>query len=349
MEEHFGKDPEMFLVYLKDHKNLNFDERARNKGEVSYAIFGTNCHTFYHSAGDFVATHLNSRELKSLIDDAPVSCTNGYIMGLYKRLGLMNHFETDLLRKFFELCKKGAENQCAHEIGHMLQDKYTYSILKVIDEISKEKYGLVYPIGYDYSIAKKQDLDAPFEGCEEIITDNNKVAQCFTGVGHNLFLFSEFSDEGYKPMIKDCESVEGKNQDNCVGFLLFRIGINEAAPRILSGKVSDGEKVCKDAVSFAQKQSLAFHCYVGIGGGIGLFVDSEYREDDINDQNSELLSEELTNFAKLCHDISEEFVDKCLAGLMGTKYARFYDILKLYDERIEKLRPTLDSDFEVVG
>ena len=347
LEKYFGENPAKLSNYLNDDKKLKFEHRSAD-GNVSYAIFGTNCHSFYHAAGDFIASHSDVKDLKSLVEKAPTRCTNGYTMGLYKRFALANNFDMDLLKSFWTDCKKGVEVQCAHEIGHLLQDKNVYPVLKIVDEISIKDFGVVYPQKYNYSQAKEVDFDAPFEECEKIIPDKNKVAQCYTGIGHNQFLFAEFVGS-YQKEFDNCKTASEENIGYCLGFLLFRIGINNAATQFLSNKPEEGIKVCKNAITIAGRPDLEEHCYVGIGGGIGLFIDSEYRIEEVTDENAQSISKQLLDFAKMCRQAPDKFVDKCLAGLMGTKFAKYYSILKLYDERIEKIRPTLDSDFEVVG
>lgn len=299
-----------------------------------------------------MATHSNEN-VEKILDLGPTTCTNGYTMGVYKRLALKSHFSMDLLEKFYEVCKKGAENQCAHEIGHVLHDKYSYSVLKILDSISASQYHVTYPQKYDYvtfvNSGSADDLDKPFEDCKKIMPDQNKLAQCYTGIGHNLFLFAEFSKDGYKSMLSECAKTQEKNKNNCYAFLVYRIGINEAATQFLSHEYEAGRKVCEDVVVMSSKVEMKEHCYRGIGGGIGLFVDSEYALTDINEKNLVSVKNQLTDYLKLCEQSDEKFVDSCFAGLFGTKFAKFYDLLKIYYEPIEKLRPTWDSDFEVVG
>ena len=320
-------------------------------GKISYAIFGTNCHTFYHAAGDFMATYSNE-SVQKILDLGPTTCTNGYTMGVYKRLALKNHYATDTFKEFYKVCKKGAENQCAHEIGHVLHDKYSYSVLKTLDNISSEDYQLAYPQKYDYVTFDKntaENLDKPFEECKKIMPDENKLAQCFTGVGHNLFLFAEFSKDHYKAVFDECENVSETNRDECYGFLVYRIGINEAGTKFLSKDFEGGRKVCDEIAERAKRPELKEHCYRGIGGGIGLFVDSEYALTEINEKNLFSIKNQLLGYLKLCENSDREFVNSCFAGLFGTKFAKFYDLLKIYYEKIEQLRPSWDSDFEVVG
>lgn len=347
LEKHYSGNLEGYLQKIENDTNLNFKVGA----DISYAIFGTNCHTFYHALGDFVATYDDDKSLETLLAYGPGTCTAGYTMGLYKRIALKNYFSTDVLKKFYEVCKPGEHNQCVHEIGHLLHDKYTSALLKVIDDISLKEYSLQPPTAYNYVTFEKADLNAPFEECEEIISEEkgNLLAQCFTGIGHNMFIFSEFSPDGYEPQFKACEGVEEENRDNCFAFLLYRIGINEAATRFLSNDFKKGNEVCSKAISEAGRDDLMFHCYVGIGGGIGLFIDSEYAVEKITDENLVQVKQQLLAFAKLCEKSKDPFVDNCFAGLFGTRFVKLYDLLNIYYERIEALRPNWDTDFEVVG
>lgn len=348
LENHFQKSKsslEDFIISVKNNKKLLF-----KSDDNSYAIFGTNCHTFYHALGDLAATYSGTDKLEEFLKIGPSGCTAGYTMGLYKRLALKDYYSLDLLKRYYKVCPSGQSNQCAHEIGHLLHDKYTSSILKVLDDLSLKTYALNYPDKYQYISFDKVDLNAPFEDCEEIITENdNLVAQCYTGIGHNMFIFSEFSPTGYKDQFKECESVAEENKENCFGFLIYRIGINTVASKFISGKFDEGNKICSEVESLAGRDNLKHHCYIGLGGGIGLFIDSEYNLSQINDDNLVETKKTLLNFAALCEKSPEDFIDQCLAGLMGTRFEGFYKTLKLNFKRIEELRPRLDKDFKVVG
>lgn len=331
---------------LKDDKGLVLDSTAKGD-EVSYAIFGTNCHTFYHAVGDFIAETAPNNDIKTNLDYCSSTCTAGCTMGLYKRTALENNFDTALLKKFYNICRENERNQCTHEIGHLLHDKYFYSILKVLDNISYQEYGLKQPKEYKYVTEATNDLNAPFEECKEIVPEN-KLAQCFTGIGHNLFLFSEFAGS-YKPILDECTKIPDTNKDNCFAFLIYRIGINEAATKFLSNKFADGNKVCDDVVALINRKDLKSHCYLGVGGGLGLFMDSEYGSAKIDENSAPQVKERLTNTLKLCDNAEKGFKDYCLRGLWGTGFKKLYKNLNLYDEDLEKLIPELDNDFEVVG
>ena len=97
----FGEDVSGFALFLKENEQEIRHALSQKDSDPGYAVFGTNCHTFYHAAGDFVATY-GSGDLQTLLDLGPSHCTNGYTMGLYKRLALKNNFDRDLLKRFFE-------------------------------------------------------------------------------------------------------------------------------------------------------------------------------------------------------------------------------------------------------
>jgi len=353
IEKYNEGDLDKFLEKIENNTDLTF----RGK-DTSYAIFGTNCHTFYHAVGDFIASSNTELDTQSALDHCSLSCTNACMMGLYKRTALENDFSSDLLGEFYEVCREGEKHQCAHEIGHLLHDKYTVSILGILDELTSEHYGFTYPQEYNYALFENPDLDAPFEECRQILPEV-EFSYCYTGVGHNLFLFSEFSPDGYKTQLQECVDVGEANQENCFGFLLFRIGINSAAPQFLSSQFIEGNEICEDAVGIIGRDDLLFHCYKGVGGGIGLFIESEYPEYFI-DAELPIFNEEyklddiknikrsLTDFARLCEASPEKLEIECFQGLLGTRFKTLYLLLGVEHEKIEGLLPDLD-DFEVSG
>lgn len=348
IEKTFGKDAPTFAAYLKANGETLHATLSQTTGAADYAIFGTNCHTFYHAAGDYVATYA-SGDLKALLDMGPTDCTNGYTMGVYKRVALRDNFATDTLKAFVVDCKEGAMNQCSHEVGHTLHDKASYSILKILDDISKKKYGITYPEQYQYVTLSQPNLDASFNLCQSLFTGDNERAQCYTGIGHNLFLFSEFDPKGYETVFNECKEVEQKNLDNCYGFLLYRIGINDAAPYFIRNQTAEGNAVCNDAANLIGRPDLAHHCYLGLGGGIGLYIDSEFSLNNIKDSELESTKNQLLALARMCESADGNFADTCIAGLLGTKFAAYYAKLGIFDEHIERVRSSIDSPFEVVG
>ena len=337
-----------FVRYVQEDAGLSF---AVGKGEVTYAIFGANCHTFYHALGDFVAMHADG-DPKDLLYMGSTKCTGGYLMGLYKRMALEEGFAVELLKTFYGVSRLEERAQAAHEIGHLLHDKYTTALLSVVDGISRNKYNLRFPRDYQYTTFPDQraDLNAPFEKCDEIIPkeDPDMRRQCRTGIGHNMFVFSEFDPEGYKSQFAQCEETVKINREDCYAFLIYRIGINEGATKFLSYKFDEGNQICQELVQLAGSEDMMYHCYVGIGGGIGLFIDSEYPPGTITGENIVNVKQKLQSFMELCEMAEEKFVYRCYTGLFGTRFAELYDLLNLYNKKVEILRPNL-QEFEVTG
>ena len=103
-----------------------------------------------------------------------------------------------------------------------------------------------------------------------------------------------------------------------------------------------------------------FHCYKGVGGGIGLFIESEYPE-YFTDAELPIFSEQFTiddikrikqsvlGFAKLCEASPGAILqNECFQGLLGTRFKTLYLLFGVKYEPIEKLLPNLDN-FEVSG
>lgn len=346
IEKFYRNQPLNFVKEIRENPPEAFGNE-----NAGYAIFGTNSHTFYHAAGDFIAENTSLTDIPTILKFCPTTSTSGCMMGLYKRLALKNNYSTDLLSDFYNYCREEEKDHCSHEIGHILHDKYTYSILKILDGISNDKYGIKPRANYNYTTLETSSLSAPFEECRAIIPEEDKGSRdrCYTGVGHNLFIFSEFSPDGYKSIFEDCDKIKQSEKDNCFAFLIFRIGINEAAPRFLSSQFEEGNRVCEDAIKIAKREDLGFHCFTGLGGGIGLYIDSVYGNKEINQDNISFVKQGLLRLAKLCDKAKDNFSDNCYAGLLGTKFKKLYFDLDMYDKTIEKILPKLDKDFVVVG
>jgi len=354
--EHYykGGDIKGFLDKVENNANLTFKGK-----DTSYAVFGTNSHTFYHALGDLIATKNTEPDIQSALKLCSLAHTNGCMMGLYKRTALEKGFPTDLLKEFYKVCREEEKHQCAHEIGHLLHDKYTTSILGTLDTLTQEQYGLSYPEEYNYTLFENPNLDAPFEECRQVVPEDER-SYCYTGVGHNLFLFSEFSSDGYKTQLQECIDIKEGNRDDCFGFLLFRIGINSVAPKFLSSQFVEGNEICKDAVAITGRNELMYHCYKGLGGGIGLYIESEYPEYFTNaelpifDEEYTLddikqIKQALLDFATLCEAIpGETLQSECFRGLLGTRFQMLYLLFGVKHKKIEELLPNLD-DFEVSG
>ena len=341
LEKHYRGSLANLTGWIKSNQHLSFQGQ-----DTSYAIFGTNCHTFYHAVGDFMAVKGSGEDIASLVNDCSMACTGGCMMGLYKRAALIESYPSELLRSFYEVCPEGSGHQCAHEIGHILHDKYTNSILQPIDDLSRDRYTLG-PNRYRYATFEEPNLTAPFEECETVVPED--VANCFTGVGHNMFVFAEFAVDGYKSSFAECDQLADANRDTCYDFLIYRVGINDAATKFLSGAFEEGRSVCDEVANSAERSDAKRHCYRGIGGGLGLFLDSEYVNLQITSENLASLQRNILGRIHLCEESEEEWKQECYKGLLGTRLKKLYVDLNLYNDVIEKILPTITSDFEVVG
>lgn len=349
MEKYYAGNPEELSELLRSDTKLSFESTFAKGDSVTYAIFGTNCHTFYHAVGDFIAIHVKNKSVAENLSYGSNICTSGYMMGLYKRTAIISKFSEEIMSEFFEDCGQFGTHQCAHEIGHILHDKYTYSILKILDNLTERKYGLKPIEDYKYITLAEQDLNAPFEDCRNLVPEE-EYSYCYTGIGHNLFLFAEFSSEGFKSVFDECENkTYEQNKEDCYAFIIYRIGINEAAPRILSNKIPEGLKVCADAISLSQDPNLKKHCYLGIGGGIGLYVDSEFAGFKIDDNTKKDAIKRLNQLIAYCKQVDDDQIDNCIAGLFGTPFKKYYQNLKVNNERAEKVLKEINKDFQVVG
>lgn len=344
IEKYYKGNIPAFAAKLKNDKDLSFEESFENGGKISYAIFGTNCHTFYHAAGDFIATYSND-DLPTMLSLGPTSCRNGYTMGLYKRVALKTHYPDDMYQQFLTDCKKGAEDQCAHEIGHLLQDKYSgIAVLKIIDGVSGSQYHLSYPEKYDYIISQNEtgqpDLNKPYEICGELFQNKSQLDQCDTGVAHNLFLYSEFANDGHKAMFGECANVSNDIKNSCYYSIIFISGLNEASTKFLSRDFAGGNKICDDLVTLSGRPDLESNCYRGLGSGIGLYVESTPPDPAETDQNKRTdTKNELLDYLKLCEKSNPGFVNSCYNGLMGTEFGKYYNQFQLHYDPFEKLKP----------
>lgn len=343
LEKYYDGSLDNLTTWVEGNKHISFENR-----NYDYAIFGTNCHTFYHAMGDYVATKGDGKKIDTLVDYGTNKCTSGYIMGLYKRVALQNQFDSQILSKFYDLCPESSKHSCAHEVGHILNDKYVYSILRTIDEISKEEYSLNYTKNYQYTTFKDPDLKSPFDDCENLVPEN-ELPYCYTGVGHNVFIFSEFSPGGYEDLLADCREKAGEQEDNCYNFFIYRIGINDVATKFLDMKFEKGREVCTEVINLANRPESKLDCYIGLGGGIGLFLESEFASKDINQDNLRYIQERVLNHIKLCEEAEEGFKQACYKGLLGTGVRDLYQELNIHHSVIEKVLPKISDDFDVVG
>lgn len=319
-------------------------------GDNSYAVFGTNCHTFYHALGDYAAMHAEGRSVEELLTLGDMRCAAGYVMGLFKRLTYENNYRGEYLSRMYDLCPHAEKNSCAHELGHDLYDKHAEPILALLDEITFERYGVT--IG---SRAVRErgpvDLTKPFEECRAMLPEN-EWPYCFTGVGHAMFLFGEFNPDGYIAELESCTSVEDlERQEECNEFLIYRIGVNYAAPLFLQSSFEEAEAVCDEAAAEASVPNTHEYleqCYLGVGGGVGLYVDSELLAVPPESEDIPQLKESLIRYAHLCNRVPEAYGDNCYLGILGTNYLDAYLKYRMFDPTIERLVP-YTGNYEVVG
>ncbi len=328
---------------IEKNRYLNFEG-----ADVSYAIFGTNCHTFYHAVGDTVAKRGAGGSTKELVDYCSAACTSGCVMGLYKRLALAYDFSDEIMASLFPGCPEGSSHQCAHEIGHLLHDTHTYSILKILDETAAQSFGLSPDRPYTYTVAEEVDLNAPFEECKKFVPEEELV-YCYTGIGHNMFLFYEFAKTSPAEFLKECDKADASHRNDCQDFFVYRVGINEAATLFMSNDFEGGHRVCKEYAEAAGRMEVKTHCYRGLGGGIGLFIDSEYSHTEITEQNLAPIQKRILALFDLCKESEAGYAEECFKGILGTGAKKLYKKLNIGHLIIEKILPTIESDFEVVG
>lgn len=346
IEEHFtDSNLEAYVSYVQANA---FTENETGGGE--YAIFGTNCHTLYHALGDFVAAHRGTLPLKEAVLLGDIRCAGGYYMGFYKRNTYLNNYDDASIKAIYETCPEFAEVECAHELGHDLYEKYSHSILTVLDEISRTKYGMDIP-KRTASSSMHVDLKSAFADCNTYLPEHLQP-YCHSGVGHNMFLFGEINPGGYLAELANCEEVgDLADQKMCSEFLVYRVGINYAAPLFLNSRPDEGSNICEEIAEAARpsdKEEYLRHCYLGVGGGIGLFVDSEFLATEPEEDKIPQLKTELLHYANLCELTSEPFKETCFTGLFGTNFIDGYLKFRIHQPTIEKLIPYIE-DFKVVG
>jgi hypothetical protein len=144
---------------------------------------------------------------------------------------------------------------------------------------------------------------------------------------------------------------QDENREACNGYLLFRIGINEVATRFLSGDFEGGKEICNQAVDYIGSRDQLFHCYRGVGGGLGLFIESEYQpSDSLEGDDLYKLRTAVVKASHLCDQVPEDQIGECYQGLVGTRFRQMYLKLELFNERVEELINREDlKDFKVTG
>ncbi len=338
MESFYGDHPQTILNV--DGAHLPFD------GDGDYAVYGTNCHTYHHALGDFLAVNLANGDIpaqsvKGEQRYCPTTCTSGCIMGYGNRMAMIQNFSTDWLKRFYEGCRDAEKSTCAHEIGHVLADKHIYSHLELVDSTSQERYGLEPTFDYNYvSFEDGSAFGSAFAECDEIVEGEDHQRECYTGIGHNQFIYAEFGD-GFEDIFDKCDE-QGASAD-CYKFLLFRIGINEGATAFIRGDTESGNQVCSDAVDAAEQEDIAYLCHQGIGGGIGLYIESTYMASgDPTENATQQFKDTLMDLARLCEQSDDP--DECYTGLLGTKFKGLYKDLDLDHEPIENILDDIDEE-----
>lgn len=305
-----------------------------SSSDNTYAIFGTNCHTYYHALGDYIASSLQPHQVQDAINLCPMGCTQGCVMGVSKRMSLRNDYSDEYFQTFYDACREEEKHHCAHEIGHNLTDKYSTSSLQVIDTLTEQTYGVdTKESSYTHGDSAS-NINQAFIDCKRILPAN-ELSYCHTGIGHNLYLFSEFSPDGYESQIESCRQTDESHRHDCLSFFLLRIGINEAAPAFLSHNYQQAIDICEDVHGLTQDPDLADRCFLGLGGGLGFFVEERYDDDVFFEKSLATIKEELLDIAGLCRHAPQEYQDACYTGLLNTSYRILYTDLYLTDENID--------------
>lgn len=325
---------------LEKNEHINF-----KTDDNSYSIFGNNCHTFYHALGDYIATEaVDTGKVKETIAMCPQGCQAGCAMGISKRMSLRRGYDLDFFKSFYAGCRPFEKHQCAHEIGHNLYDKYVSSILQTLDAISEKEFGLKPKQSYAYTKTQTPDLDSPFVACRSLLPPE-ELRYCYTGIGHDLFLFSQFAPKGYETLISECKSLQDTDhKDSCKSYLMLRIGINDAAPKYLKQDFAGAAELCSATTELMEKPELLKRCYLGLGGGIGFYVESEYLDRNTTDITPSDMQEILKRYARLCDSTPPEFTDACYSGLMNTGFGALYKAYGPKIDGVEKILPELTSD-----
>jgi hypothetical protein len=338
------KDLKAYITKLMD-ESITFENDER-----TYSINGTNCHTFYHAVGDFAATKGGEYTFLELLSLGTPRCTAAYAMGLYKRYAYDHDYPPGLAEEYYRECYIGSNHQCAHEIGHSWHDKYIESILPVMDKITEEKFGIAAPKAIRE--VHNPDLKQPFEDCRKLLPEN-EWSYCYSGIGHSMFLFSAFNPGGYPAEIKRCDELSGKeDRAQCYRQFIYRVGANYVGPYFLRGQHDEGIKLCNEVIASVSDETLRAQnltaCYLGVGGGIGLYVESEFLHKDVPDEDVPRFRDELLSYVRMCEKVPREHQDTCFTGILGTTVKTAYIKYRMHHPVIERLIPII-GDYQAVG
>lgn len=332
---HFDGD---LLIYLQDIQSaeLTFKDDA-TKGEP-YGIFGTACHTFYHALGDFVASETPHLGVKEQLELGSSTCSAGYAMGLMKRRAYLSGYATTTLRsdltEFFRWCYPESKEWCAHEVGHILYDAAEEPILRVVDQISSDRYDTPtqeYP-------GVVSNLRTPFEECRTILP-KEWWGECYIGIGHNAFLFEEFVPDGYRQGTSICTNIaKQSDMTACISSVLYRIGIHYGTPDFLSGRFAEALAVCSRASGNSDvAQSDLSPCFVGIGRGIGTYILSTVLTSRSVVREAPVSQKEPHELFKLCLSAPPELRGACYDGMVSKEeFVTAYRAFAWQDREIDE-------------
>lgn len=343
-KHHSGNDLSAYTAFVQERVYTKNDT-----GGGAYAIFGTNCHTLQHALGDFVATKSEDIPPEEALRYGDGRCAGGFYMGFLKRYAYMHEYSNQSLSALYDACPHTAREECAHELGHALYDRHGQPVLGVIDTITKEKYNAA--VDSPTVSSATPNIRGAFSDCTTLL-EKDLQPYCYTGIGHNMFLFGEIDEDGYIEQFEACENMETQSErTQCQEFLMYRVGINYASPHFISGSYQDGIMTCENAVAQTNandRDALFAQCYIGVGGGIGLFVDSEFLASDETPEDIVALRDTLYAYADRCSAAPEQFVPDCFSGLLGTHFYDAYTKFRVYHPMLERIVPYNDS-FEVVS
>jgi hypothetical protein len=230
---------------------------------------------------------------------------------------------TNELRDFFASCYPQSLEWCAHEIGHILYDASEEPLLPLVDAISERSYGV--PPATPPSVFRSDGR--PFDMCREIVEEAWRD-ECFIGIGHNAFLFSEFDPEhtfvGHRAR---CMTLaEEADRPACEFSFMYRIGLHYGAPLFLVGRYDDALAVCQHAADEGNAENAHLRaCYRGIGSGVGthLLAESALREES---RVSLTLAPELAGTLSMCNEAPPSYRDACYDGIVSRRgFAEAYE------------------------
>lgn len=297
-----------------------------------YAVFGTNCHTFYHALGDFVAAHAPNLPLAVQLSLGSDACSSGYAMGLYKRRTYERAFADDAISEIYHSCNARVADlgECAHEVGHALADKHVGPVLAVLDRLTAAFIGSssLPSVRQPEVSGTPGNIGSAFADCRRFLPSSGWKA-CYSGVAHNLFAFAEFDPSGavLKKELRACGEISDlKSRAACAASTMHIIGTSVAAPLIIGGSVKEGKAVCGEAAALdaLKREERLRDCYFGVGVGAGLYAESEYPPAAAPQGYAPISAQELSRYTGVCETVPRESAETCFRGLVGTGFAALY-------------------------